>query len=275
MGADRKAIKTSIQSVNAMLHTTRAMGLVASSKIRRATERMLASRQYAAAFTNAMRLLANSAECRGSAYFEDRPASRIRLIVIAGDRGLAGGYNNNIFRTVTALCDDPSVGADFEIIPIGRRACEKYRAPEPISSEHYTPADADALIAAQCADYLDGRFDRLAIVSTEYVSVLTQTPKIDWILPLRLSGQDSGVSVLFEPDEVTVLDSAVPDYLTGLLCAAIRESFASEVASRRNAMDSAGKNAQTMIDDLTLAYNRARQGAITQEITEIVAGSER
>lgn len=274
MGTDRKAIKTSIQSVNAMLHMTRAMGLVASSKIRRANERMQAGRQYAAAFTRAIQLLAGSAECRGSVYFEDRPAARVRLIVIAGDRGLAGGYNNNIFRTVASLTEDPAAGADFEIIPIGRRACDKYHA-EPVSSEHYAPADAAALIDAQCADYSDGRFDRLAIVSTKYVSVLTQTPKVDWVLPLNLSsGGDSG-GVLFEPDERTVLDSAVPGYLTGLLCAAVRESFACEAASRRNAMDSAGKNAQSMIDDLTLAYNRARQSAITQEITEIVAGSER
>lgn len=258
-----------------MLHTTRAMGLVASSKIRRATERMLAGRQYAAAFTGAMRLFSASTECRSSPYFEDRPAERVRLIVIAGDRGLAGGYNNNIFRAVAALADDPAAGRDFEIIPIGRRACDKYHAPQAISSERYSPKQAKELIARQCEDYLNGQFDRLAIVSTSYVSVLTQTPKIDWVLPLNLPKPEGSVGVLFEPDERTVLDLAVPDYLTGLLCAAVRESFACEVASRRNAMDSAGKNAQAMIDDLTLAYNRARQSAITQEITEIVAGSER
>ncbi len=249
-----------------MLHMTRAMGLVASSKIRRATDRMQKSRQYAETFRRAMSLLSASTECRRSPYFQTRDTDRTRLIVIAGDRGLAGGYNNNIFRLVAELgCD--------QIIPIGRRACEKYRA-DPISSEQYTPADAAALIRKQCQDYLDGKFDRLGLVSTEYVSVLTQTPKVEWVLPLSIAGEDKSVSVLFEPDERTILDSVVPEYLAGLLCAAIRESFACEVASRRNAMDSAGKNAKSMIDDLTLAYNRARQGAITQEITEIVAGSE-
>lgn len=267
MAADRKAIRTSIQSVNAMLHTTRAMGLVASSKIRRATERMQKSRQYAATFRGAMTLLSACSECRRSPYFETRATDRTRLIVIAGDRGLAGGYNNNIFRLVAEL-------GQSDIIPIGRRACEKYRA-APISSEHYTPSEAAALIRQQCQDYLDGKFDRLGIVSTQYVSVLTQTPKVEWVLPLSLTEDAPSVSVLFEPDERTILDSVVPEYLAGLLTAAIRESFACEVASRRNAMDSAGKNAKSMIDDLTLAYNRARQGAITQEITEIVAGSER
>ncbi len=103
--------------------------------------------------------------------------------------------------------------------------------------------------------------------------MLTQEAEVRWVLPLTKPEEAGALSVVFEPDEETILNATVPDYIAGLLMALIRESFASEVAARRMAMDSAGKNARAMIDDLQLQYNRARQGAITQEITEIVAGS--
>ena len=103
--------------------------------------------------------------------------------------------------------------------------------------------------------------------------MMTQTAKITWLLPLEVPGGERSAGTVFEPDEVTVLETVMPEYVAGVLMSEIRESFASEVAARRMAMDSAGKNATAMIDDLTLKYNRARQGAITQEITEIVAGA--
>ena len=102
---------------------------------------------------------------------------------------------------------------------------------------------------------------------------MTQTPDIKWVLPLTKSENAQNTAAVFEPDECTILDIAVPEYLSGMIVSCVRESFASEVAARRMAMDSAGKNAQQMIDELQLEYNRARQGAITQEITEIVAGA--
>ena len=112
-------------------------------------------------------------------------------------------------------------------------------------------------------------------MSTRYVSMMTQVAQVTWLLPLEKpeSSQNATVDAVFEPDETSILNTAVPDYVAGVLMRCIRESFASEVAARRMAMDSAGKNAQTMIDNLQIKYNRARQGAITQEITEIVAGS--
>ena len=113
----------------------------------------------------------------------------------------------------------------------------------------------------------------MGIVCTRYHSMMSQEAHVRWILPLARTEQQGAQSVVFEPDEMTVLNATVPEYVAGLLVSAVRESFASEVAARRCAMDSAGKNAQQMIDELQLKYNRARQGAITQEITEIVAGS--
>ena len=139
-------------------------------------------------------------------------------------------------------------------------------------AERFSVEDAVALSSSLCQEFLLGEYDRLGIISTEYISIMTQQPKIKWLLPLTKSDEVKA-SVVFEPDEVTILNTAVKEYVTGEIVAAVRESFASEVAARRCAMDSAGKNAQEMIDGLQLQYNRARQGAITQEITEIVAGS--
>lgn len=265
MGANTKALKSRIRSVDSTLHLTRAMGLVAASKIRRATEGMNNGRQYAHAFSDVVELLTACPECAQSPYMQPRETRRTRLIVIAGDRGLAGGYNANIFRLTDSMEKDA-------IIPIGKRACDRYHG-EFVSSEHYQTADAAALARSLCEDYLKGEYDRLGIVATRYVSLMTQEAEVTWVLPIERGERDGSVSVIFEPDEQTILNDAVPDYVAGMIMRAIRESFASEVAARRMAMDSAGKNAQTMIDNLQLQYNRARQGAITQEITEIVAGS--
>ncbi|MBE5798164.1 MAG: ATP synthase F1 subunit gamma [Clostridiales bacterium] len=265
MGANTKALKNRIRSVDSTLHTTSAMGLVASSKMRRSNERMAGGRQYAAAFADVVDVLAASPECAGSPYMRKTDGKSTRLIVIAGDRGLAGGYNANVFRLTESMEREA-------VYPIGKRACDRYHG-EFASSEYYTGAQATALARKLCAEFVAGEYDRLGIVYTRYVSMLTQEADVKWVLPLTRPETEGTLSVLFEPDEETILNATVPDYIAGLLMALIRESFASEVAARRMAMDSAGKNARAMIDDLQLQYNRARQGAITQEITEIVAGS--
>lgn len=265
MGANTKALKIRIRSVDSTLHTTSAMGLVASSKMRRSNERMQGGRQYANAFASVVDVLAASPECAGSPYMRETDGKRTRLIVIAGDRGLAGGYNANVFRLTESIEREA-------VYPIGKRACDRYHG-EFASSEYYTGAQATALARKLCAEFAAGEYDRLGIVYTRYVSMLTQEAEVKWVLPLTKPEETGTLSVIFEPDEETILNATVPDYLAGLLMALIRESFASEVAARRMAMDSAGKNARAMIEDLQLQYNRARQGAITQEITEIVAGS--
>ena len=265
MGADIKSLRTRIKSVNSTLHLTRAMGLVASSKIRRATERMLHGRDYAAALTQVLSLLTASPECARSPYMRQSGDGRTRLIVIAGDRGLAGGYNANVFRTVREY-------PDAQIIPIGKKACERYHG-EMRLCEHLDSRAAYDLAVELCRDFAAGEYDRLGILYTRYVSMMSQQPEILWVLPLTREETASPTTVLFEPDEMTILQTAVPEYVTGRIMAAVRESYASEVIARRMAMDSAGKNATEMIADLQLEYNRARQGSITQEITEIVAGA--
>ena len=267
MGADIKALRVRIKSVDSTLHLTKAMGLVASSKMRRANEGMRKGREHKASLEGFISPLSASAECQKSVYMQVRSedVERTRIVIIAGDRGLAGGYNANVFR----------LGAQYrgaQFIPIGKRSCDKYAAPQN-SSEHYTSEDSYKLARTLCEDFAKGEYDRLGIISTKYVSMMTQTAQITWILPLERTHSGISTGMIFEPDERSVLDAAIPEYVSGMLMCAIRESFASEVAARRMAMDSAGKNATAMIDSLQLQYNRARQGAITQEITEIVAGA--
>ncbi len=267
MGSDIKSLRIRIRSVDSTLHLTKAMGLVAASKIRRATRTMNQSREYASAMQDVVSVLESSPECERTPYMQPK-GEGTRLIVIAGDRGLAGGYNANVFRLAAT---EP----DAEMIPIGKRACERWGKPV-ISSEKYPAAEAKKLADELCRDFQEGKFGRLGILYTRYRSMMSQEATLLWVLPLEKPGKEAekaDAAPVFEPDEQTVLNAAVPTYVSGLLTACVRESYACEVAARRMAMDSAGKNAQEMIDKLQLQYNRARQSSITQEITEIVAGS--
>lgn len=265
MGADIKKLRTRIKSVNSTLHLTKAMELVASSKIRRATEAMNRSREYAAAVSEAVSQLTAGTECQKSPYMAQRDGGKTCLIVIAGDRGLAGGYNANIFRLMKEY-------PEAEVIPLGKRSCDRFGGEVQIVEE-FDYADAGRLANTLCSRFSEGEFDRLGVVCTKYLSMMTQEAQVQWVLPLVKSEGTVSGGVIFEPDEITVLNATIPEYVAGILYACVKESFACEVAARRVAMDSAGKNAREMLDELGLAYNRARQGAITQEITEIVAGS--
>lgn len=265
MGADIKQLRTRIKSVSSTLHLTKAMGLVASSKIRKATDSMNKGKEYALALEETVSLLSGFEECKKTPYMEKRKGEKICLMVIAGDRGLAGGYNANIFR----LCREfPSA----RILPIGKRACERFGG-EGILAEGFSFRKAKALADEICLQFRKGEFDKFGILCTKYHSMMSQEAYVRWLLPLSEKERKQSEVAVFEPDEATVLNAMVPDYVAGMILSSVKESFACEVAARRVAMDNAGKNAGEMIDQLNLEYNRARQGAITQEITEIVAGS--
>lgn len=265
MSADIKLLRTRIKSVDSTLHLTKAMGLVASSKIRKATDAMNRGRAYADSLEETVLALSTFEKCKNNPYFEEKEEGCTRLVVIAGDRGLAGGYNANIFR----LAKDFSAA---EMIPIGKRASEWMGKPIELV-ENYPYSRAIEIAKSACEDFLQKKIDRFGIVCTKYHSMMSQEAYVKWVLPLRRGKAGSAKSAVFEPNEIEVLDVLVPQYVAGQILVSVKESFASEVAARRVAMDNAGKNAQEMIDRLSLEYNRARQGAITQEITEIVAGS--
>ena len=185
MSADTKSLRLRIKSVDSTLHLTKAMGLVASSKIRRATDAMLKSRQFSAAYEDAVSLLSVSAEFKKSPFLRKSDGNRTRLIVIAGDRGLAGGYNANIFRLMR---DYP----DAEIIPIGKRASDRYGG-EFVSSETYSYKEAIKLSQKLCSDFENGEYDRLGIDET-YTNLLgIDVPSIT--VPVR---QGRNLAVIME-----------------------------------------------------------------------------
>ena len=265
MAGNTKTLRVRIKSVTSTMQLTKAMGLVASSKIRRANEAMRKGREYNVALENTINLLTADRECFKSPYMQVRASDRTKIIIIAGDRGLAGGYNANVFRLASQY-------PEAELIPIGKRACERFGKPV-VSSEYFSFDEAYAIADDLCREFREGSFDRLGVISTKYNSVMSQDAFIKWILPLQKNESAKNSGVVFEPDCITVLNNIVREYVAGVLTVCVKESFASEVAARRMAMDSAEKNATQMINNLQLEYNRARQGAITQEITEIVAGS--
>ncbi|MBQ4354648.1 MAG: ATP synthase F1 subunit gamma [Clostridia bacterium] len=278
MGANIKAIRARIKSVDSTKHITKAMNLVASSKIRRASARMEQSRFFRQVLLDAFADLA----AEKSSYSEQRSRSLPTLyIIIAGDRGLAGGYNNNIFRSAMTMLN----GNDL-ILPIGKRAVEYYKAhgnvisEEYISAENFT-AEQSAQAAYRIRDLYDrGEIGAVSLIATKFVSMLSQEPSLTRLLPLEMQKPENAEEdfapaalVEYEPSAEEVLAAAIPEYISGVLYTSVMEAFASELAARRSAMDTATKNADAMLDDLSLKYNRARQGAITQEITEIVAGA--
>ena len=277
-GVSTKEIKNRIRSMESTKQITKAMEMVAASKLRKAQTQVLASRPYFETLYATIHDIVDTNRDLSSAYLTDRPGKKAAYLVIAGDRGLAGGYNSNVLKLAIADME----GKDAWVLPIGKKALDYFRAHNAqILSECYAGAEELSMgdcftIAKQlCKQYREGTLDEIHVVYTNFVSVLSQTPACLRLLPLLRQETEKAVSssdITYEPDSQTVFDAIVPEYLGGILYGALCESRASEQAARRTAMDSATQNAQEMIDQLSLQFNRARQAAITQEITEIVAG---
>ena len=279
-GVSTKEIKNRIRSMESTKQITKAMEMVAASKLRRAQAQVLSSRPYFESLSATINDIVDSTRDFSSPYLTQRPVKKVLYIVIAGDRGLAGGYNSNVLKLVQAEIE----GKDATVLPIGKKSVDYFRSHKvPAYTETYAEAAGVGIgdcfsIAKQLSKaYLAGEFDEIRVAYTNFVSVLSQTPASMQMLPLIREKNSSEVNVssdiLYEPNSTDVFDAIIPEYLGGILYGALCESRASEQAARRAAMDSATQNADEMIADLSLKFNRARQAAITQEITEIVAGS--
>ena len=279
MGASMKDIKRRIRSVESTKQITKAMELVASSKLRKAKERAEASRPYFNALYQAISDIAYNNTDFSSVYTQRREVKKSLFIVIAGDRGLAGGYNANIFR----LAGQEMAGKDASVIAIGKKACEHYsRGPHRLAAQYPGVAEEINIVTAGeiarevIRQYQAGEADEVYLLFTQFVTALTQTPTALKVLPLSFEGEEPGAHrelVIYEPSAEAVFDHIVPEYVAGMILGAAVESFASEQGARRTAMEAATDNADEMISALSLRYNRARQGTITQEITEIVSGA--
>ena len=279
-GVSSKEIKSRIRSMESTKQITKAMEMVAASKLRRAQTQVLNSRPYFETLYETINDIVDSGSDFSSPYLIERPIKRTAFVVIAGDRGLAGGYNSNILK----LCYGEMEGKDVTVLPIGKKCVDFFRSRQvPMMTEAYLEAedidvgDCFSIAKMLCKAYLAGEFDEIRIGYTNFVSVLSQTPATIKMLPLlrQQTGHESSCAsdILYEPNSTDVFNAIIPEYVGGILYGALCESRASEQAARRTAMDSATQNADDMIADLSLKYNRARQAAITQEITEIVAGS--
>lgn len=279
-GASMKAIKLRIRSMEGTKQITKAMEMVAASKLRRAQERVQRSRPYFEVLYSAVTdITANNREL-SSPYVQPPREGKLCEIVIAGDRGLAGGYNHNIIK----LAEEDMKGRESVVVPIGKKALESFSAHGyEVLTEAYSLASDLSIsgcftMARQlCRSFLAGEYAEIHLAYTNFASMLVQTPCRIPLLPLPpkpAASQGARMMTLYEPGDEAVFNSIIPEYLGGLIYGALCESVASELGARRTAMDAATKNAEEMIGDLSLKYNRARQGAITQEITEIVAGAD-
>ena len=280
-GASMNAIKSRIKSVESTRQITKAMELVATSKLRRAKERAEGSRPYHKLLRQTTLAVMQKQDEQSCASAPERQVQKTCYIVIAGDRGLAGGYNQNVFRMMRSLSENEV----HSVLPIGKKAVEYFqrKGDEVISTAFaccadITPDDCVAITELISSLYNRGEIDRLVLIYTCFRSMLQQETRYEQLLPFTAPQEESNGNSACEPlcddDPKTLISYLIPLYLSGILSSAVDESLASECASRRNAMNSANKNADEIIGTLQLHYNRARQAAITQEITEIVSGAE-
>ena len=279
-GVSTKDIKNRIRSMESTKQITKAMEMVAASKLRQAQNRITASRPYFEILSNTISDIVATNRDFTSPYLRKREGNRVLFVVIAGDRGLAGGYNSNVLKMTVAAME----GKEPAVLPIGKKAVDYFRSKgyQLLTDAYAEAADVDvgdcfSIAKLLSKAYLSGSYDEIHVAYTNFVSVLSQTPATRQLLPLipqERTESGSRCVTLYEPDPEEVFASIVPEYLGGIVYGALCESRCAEQAARRTAMDSATSNAEDMIADLSLKYNRARQAAITQEITEIVAGAE-
>ncbi len=284
MAANMKSVKLRIKSVQSTMQITKAMELVASSKLRKAKERAETCRPYFQTLHETLQDIAEGNTDFSSVYAKEAVSEKYCYVVIAGDRGLAGGYNANLFKCLEAA----SAGQEYVVLPIGKKAVEYFRRKGiPILTEQFAEiadvsvADCFEISHLLCQEFKKGSFGHIELCYTRFISMLSQQPDVFSMLPLSdLAREESDEKrlvrnlIVYEPNSMEVFDAIVPEYLAGLVYGGVCEAVASELAARRTAMEAATSNAEEMIEKLNLYYNRARQASITQEITEIVGGAE-
>ncbi|KAF1716962.1 F0F1 ATP synthase subunit gamma [Pseudoxanthomonas yeongjuensis] len=283
--ASGREIKTKIKSVQNTRKVTRALEMVSASKIRKAQERMKASRPYARAMKQVIGHLAQAnSEYQHPFLVERKEIKRVGYIIVSSDRGLAGGLNNNLFRkTLGEVRQWQDKGAGIDVVTIGQKASAFFRrikvdmlASVTHLGDRPQLEQLVGVVKVMLDAYSSGKVDRVYLVYNDFVNTMTQRAAFDQLLPLPAS--DTPITqhdwdYIYEPDAATVLEHVLTRYVESLVYQAVLENVASEHAARMVAMKSASDNATKLIGDLQLVYNKARQAAITQEISEIVGGA--
>lgn len=297
--ASGKEIRSQISSIKNTQKITSAMEMVAASKMRKAQDRMCASRPYAEKMLDVVRHLAHAHTEFKHPYLLKREAKRVGYIVISSDRGLCGGLNTNLFKeTVADMKNWHEQNVEMDICVIGQKASGFFKriGGNVVShTEHLGDApgveDLIGSVKVMLDAYNEGKIDRLNIVFNKFVNTMTQQPIVQQLLPIAVSQSDKKVKYhkvseddskadikyhwdyIYEPEAEEVIGALLMRYIESLVYQGVVENLACEMASRMVAMKSATDNAGDMIDDLQLVYNKARQAAITQELSEIVAGA--
>lgn len=280
-----KEIRTKIKSIQNTKKITKAMEMVAASKMRKAQDRMAAARPYAAKIRNVIAHLGQAHPEYKHPFLAEREIKRVGLIVITSDRGLCGGLNANLFRRcIGQLKDWKESDIEVSVCAIGQKGANffKHLGGRVVSQKTHlgdTPGVEDLIgtVKVMLDAYSNGESDGLFMAYNDFVNTMTQTPTIEKLLPITPDEPDEELKhhwdYIYEPEAKEVIDHLLTRYIESLVYQGVVENLASEQAARMVAMKSATDNAGQIIDDLQLAHNKARQAAITTELTEIVAGA--
>jgi F-type H+-transporting ATPase subunit gamma len=279
-------IRRRLKSVKNTQQITRAMKMVSAAKLRRAQDRVIAARPYAKALRDVLASVSSRVKEAQHPLLASREEKRVVLLVLEGDKGLAGAFNANVNRAVAALLAEKKDWESVTLLPVGKKAFDYWkRRPTPLTAKSYPGifARVEYEHAKEIADFLtvefvEGRIDAAYAVYNEFKSVVTQIVRRDRILPISRSETAVAEAAptadyIYEPDPETILTKLLPRYVEFVIFRMLLESAAAEHGARMTAMESATKNAGEMIDSLSLIYNRARQARITRELIEIVSGA--
>jgi F-type H+-transporting ATPase subunit gamma len=279
-----KEIRTKISSIQSTQKITSAMEMVAASKMRKAQDRMEVGKPYARRIRSVVGHIANAAPEYRHMYMEEREIKRVGFIVVSTDRGLCGGLNINLFkRTVKAMKTWDDQNIEIDLCLVGAKAAAFFgsyggNVTAAVRDLGEDPAIADLIggVKTMLDAYEEGKIDRLFLVSNQFVNTMTQDPTVEQLLPLEAEdSQDMAHhwDYIYEPEAKELLERLLTRYIESQVYQAVVENGACEQAARMLAMKNATENAGELIDDLQLVYNKARQAAITQELSEIVSGA--
>ncbi len=287
--ASLKEIRAKVTSIKSTQKITRAMQMVAASKMRRAQERMEVGRPYSENMRRVVSHLVNASSDYKHPYMTNRQVNRVGYILVSSDRGLAGGLNINLFKQLmhhVKEFQDQSVEAEFAVIGSKGVSFFKSFGGKVTSAvtdygDNPTFEQLNAPVQAMLDDYTNGRLDRIFVVYNKFVNAMTQKPIINQLVPLPNEAVDSSSGIqtelswnyIYEPDVKTLIDGLLGRYIESIVYQAVMENIASEQSARMVAMKAATDNAGDLINDLQLVYNKLRQAAITREISEIVGGA--
>jgi F-type H+-transporting ATPase subunit gamma len=282
--AGAKEIRTQIKSIKNTQKITKAMEMVAASKMRKAQDRMLATRPYAEKIRQVIGHVAMAQAEYHHPYMEEREVRRVGMIIVSTDRGLCGGLNINLFKkAVMAMREWRDQDVEVDLCLVGTKALGFFKrmggnVVSKVNGLGDQPRLNDMIgaIKVMLDAYDEGRIDRLMLVENEFVNTMTQQPRVSTLLPLVPSEEKElrhHWDYIYEPDTKPVLDTLLTRYIESVIYQGVVENVACEMAARMVAMKSASDNAGDLINELQLVYNKARQAAITQEISEIVSGA--